>query len=54
MAFYRIFFHPLSKYLGPKLAGATGAYRIYYDVWKGGRMYSQLVELHKQYGRFFE
>lgn len=47
---YRISFHPLSQYPGPKLAAATGGYRIYYEIWKGGRMIQQLEALHKQYG----
>lgn len=51
VALYRITVHPLSKYPGPKLAGATGAYRAYYDIWKGGKMVGQLGKLHKQYGR---
>lgn len=51
---YKISFHPLSQYPGPKLAAATGGYRIYYEIWKSGRMIQQLEALHKQYGKFLQ
>lgn len=49
---YRLFFHPLSRFPGPKLAGLTYLYEFYYDVAKppGGQYIWKLEELHKQYG----
>lgn len=49
---YRLFFHPLSKLPGPKLAAATYLYEFYYDILKapGGQYIWQLEELHSQYG----
>ncbi|KAI0315343.1 hypothetical protein OF83DRAFT_1022687, partial [Amylostereum chailletii] len=46
----RLFFHPLSRFPGPKLAAATYWYTTYYDVWKDGSLVEHLVELHKRYG----
>ncbi|KAL0577501.1 hypothetical protein V5O48_004487 [Marasmius crinis-equi] len=47
---YRLAFHPLRKFAGPKLAASTDFYRAYYDViGNGGWMY-HMRELHDQYG----
>jgi hypothetical protein len=48
--FYRIYFHPLSRIPGPKLAAATHLYEFYYDIVCGGRFLFQIEKLHKQYG----
>lgn len=50
LAIYRIFFHPLARIPGPKLAGATYWYEYYYDVTKQGKYLWKLIELHKEYG----
>jgi len=47
---YRIFFHPLSAFPGPKLAVATYAYEWYYDLILRGQYTFKLRELHKEYG----
>lgn len=49
---YRLYFHPLSKFPGPKLAAATFWYERYYDVFKspGGQYIYQLDKLHKIHG----
>jgi len=50
---YRLEFHPLASFPGPKLAAVSSLYRIYYDVYKGGRFLNQLKQLHEQYGTSF-
>jgi hypothetical protein len=54
ISLYRVFFHPLSKYPGPKLAAATVWYQAYYDVWMGGELAHQVKKLHKKYGKLLE
>lgn len=49
---YRLIFHPLASFPGPKLAAATGLYETYYEVIKdgGGRYWKEIEEMHRQYG----
>lgn len=48
----RLFFHPLSSFPGPKIAGASTVYRMYYSIWKDGEMVAQIKRLHERYGIF--
>ncbi|KAL8867677.1 MAG: hypothetical protein Q9174_005507, partial [Haloplaca sp. 1 TL-2023] len=47
---YRLIFHPLSNFPGPKLAAATRLYEAYYDILQGGKYIFHIGELHKKYG----
>lgn len=47
---WRLYFHPLSGFPGPKLAAATYWYTTYYEVWKDGSMVEHIGELHQKYG----
>ncbi|KAF2670084.1 cytochrome P450 [Microthyrium microscopicum] len=47
---YRFFFHPLSKFPGPKLAALSHWYEFYYDVLQHGQFTEHIQELHKLYG----
>src|ERR1700761_7964059 len=47
---YRLFFHPLRRFPGPKLAAATHLYEYYWDLVNHGKLVFKLQELHKQYG----
>ncbi|KAF9875050.1 hypothetical protein CkaCkLH20_07316 [Colletotrichum karsti] len=47
---YRLFFSPLRKFPGPKLAAATFWYEFYYDVYLGGQYSFQIGKLHERYG----
>jgi len=47
----RLYFSPLSKFPGPKLAAATILYEAYYDVIKQGQYTFKIKELHKKYGK---
>lgn len=48
---YRLFFHPLSSFPGPRLAAATEWYETWYDVFMHGEMLRHGQKLHEQYGR---
>ena len=47
---YRLYFHPLSKFPGPKLAALTTWYEGYYDVVHRGRYLWEIERMHKKYG----
>ncbi|KAH7384477.1 cytochrome P450 [Pyrenochaeta sp. MPI-SDFR-AT-0127] len=46
---YRLYFHPLASFPGPKLAAATTLWNAYYDILTPG-LIKHLPELHKKYG----
>ena len=52
VAVYNLYFHPLAKFPGPKLAAATGWYEFYHDIVHRGMFIWKLDELHKKYGTF--
>ncbi|KAK4869402.1 hypothetical protein LT330_005784 [Penicillium expansum] len=47
---YRLYFHPLSKIPGPKLAAITSGYEFYFNVIKGGTFIWEMERLHEIYG----
>ena len=47
---YRLYFHPLAKFPGPKLAALTRWYEFYYDIIHRGCFIWKLQELHDRYG----
>lgn len=53
LVFYRLYFSPLSKFPGPKLAAAaTLWYEFYHDVIRRGRYTFEIAKMHEIYGRF--
>ncbi|KAF2403936.1 cytochrome P450 [Trichodelitschia bisporula] len=50
-AVYRLYFHPLAKFPGPKIAALTTWYEGWYDyLWLQGKFTFHLADLHKKYG----
>lgn len=49
--FYRLYFHPLAKFPGPKIAALTGWYECYHDLFRHGMLIWKLQELHDIYGQ---
>ncbi|KAL2818535.1 cytochrome P450 [Aspergillus granulosus] len=47
---YRIYFHPLRRIPGPKLAAASHVLEFYYDIIKGGKYIFEVERMHKKYG----
>ncbi|KAI1620452.1 putative cytochrome P450 [Exophiala viscosa] len=50
LAIYRLYFHPLAKFPGPKIAALTGWYEFYHDIIHKGCFIWKLKELHDKYG----
>ena len=49
---YRLVFHPLVKFPGPRIGALTTYYRAYYDVVCHGGWLDQLKVLHEKYGAY--
>ncbi|KAL5610623.1 hypothetical protein FOBRF1_006740 [Fusarium oxysporum] len=49
-AIYNVFFHPLSKFPGPKIAAIGSYYEFYHDVFKDGTYLWKIEEMHRKYG----
>jgi hypothetical protein len=47
---YRLYFHPLKQFPGPRLAAATRFYEFYFSVLKGGKFHLEIERLHSIYG----
>jgi hypothetical protein len=52
-AIYNIWFHPLAKFPGPKIAVIGPWYEAYYDIIKDGRYLWQIEKMHEKYGKYF-
>ncbi|KAF2686311.1 cytochrome P450 [Lentithecium fluviatile CBS 122367] len=50
LVIYRLFFSPLAKFPGPKLAAATGWYEFYFDYFFNGKYVFEIERMHKVYG----
>ena len=50
LVIYRLYFHPLAKFPGPKYAAISRWHEFYYEVVKQGQFTFKVQELHKKYG----
>jgi len=50
LAVYRLLFHPLVKFPGPKLSAASYWYEFYYEIIQPGTWLWKIEKLHEQYG----
>ena len=50
-ATYRLYWSPIAKFPGPKLAALTRLYELYYEIIKGGQYTFKIGEFHKKYGK---
>lgn len=48
---YRLYFHPLKNFPGPKLAACTILYRAWYQIVRDGSQLKQWNKLHQRYGK---
>ncbi|GFF55322.1 trichodiene oxygenase [Aspergillus udagawae] len=50
LGIWRLYFHPLAGFPGPKLAALTLWYECYFDVFLGGQYFKEIDRLHSIYG----
>ncbi|KAJ5372371.1 hypothetical protein N7517_004377 [Penicillium concentricum] len=50
MVIYRLHFHKLSRFPGPRLAAATGLYEIYFSAWGPGIFEYEIENMHRKFG----
>jgi hypothetical protein len=48
---YNLYFHPLRKIPGPRIAAMTSFYDFWYDVVKGGTYLWEIGKMHETYGK---
>lgn len=53
LAATRLFFHPLSRFPGPRLAALTYYYQGYFEVLRDGGLVEHLETLHAIYGTYW-
>jgi hypothetical protein len=51
LSVYRLYFSPIAKFPGPKLAALSQWYEIYYDVYLNGQFTLHVKDLHEKYGK---
>ncbi|KAI0013031.1 cytochrome P450 [Xylariaceae sp. FL0662B] len=50
LVIYRLYFSPLARFPGPRIAAATGWYEFYYQFWLNGKYIYEIEKMHKKYG----
>jgi hypothetical protein len=51
VAIYNLYFSPLAKFPGPKLAAATGWYEAFHDIWDND-FHEVIEKMHEKYGEY--
>lgn len=51
LAVYRLTFHPLAKFPGPKFTAASSWFEFYHDVILRGQFVYAAAKMHDEYGR---
>jgi predicted membrane channel-forming protein YqfA (hemolysin III family) len=49
--FYRMHFHPLSQFPGPRLAAVSSLWEFWHDIMQGGTFLHTISKTHKKYGK---
>lgn len=50
LAIHRLYFSPLAKFPGSKIAAVSQWYEFYHDVIRRGKYMWKIGEMHEQYG----
>ena len=50
LAIYRLYFHPLARFPGPKYAAISRWHEYYHEVVRKGQFTFVIQEYHKKYG----
>lgn len=51
LVIYRLWFSPLAKFPGPKIAAATLWYETYHDAFRWGQYTFEIAKMHEKYGK---
>ena len=52
LAIHRLYFSPIAKFPGPKLAALSNWYEFYYEIVLKGQFSFHIRELHEKYGMY--
>jgi hypothetical protein len=53
LVIHRLFFSPIARFPGPKLAAITTLYELYYDVVYKGKYLFEIEKMHDKYGMYY-
>ena len=53
LVIHRLFFSPIARFPGPKLAAMTSLNELYYDVVYKGKYLFEIEKMHDKYGMYY-